>query len=55
MMEACGTTTASLSVRTVIATLTKAPGHKVPAPLSNFALTLTVPEAASTALSTNCR
>jgi len=54
-MAACGTTTASFRVRTVMLTLAKAPGQSRPALLSKRAFTFTVPEAASTTLSTNCR
>ncbi len=51
-MAASGTTMASFSVRTASFTVTKAPGHSCSSLLSNTAFTFTVPDAASTALST---
>ena len=54
MIAACGTTTASLIVRTFIATSRKAPGHNFASRFANTALTFTEPDDASIALSTNC-
>ena len=54
MIAACGITIASFSVCTASRTLTKAPGQSLSSSLANSALTRTVPEPASTALSTNC-
>ena len=53
-MAACGSTAAFFSVCTRMRTLTKAPGHSAWSLFSNTAFTFTVPEDASTALSTNC-
>jgi hypothetical protein len=54
MIAACGITLAPLSVCTARRTVTNAPGQRRSSLLANSALTRTVPDAASTALSTNC-
>ena len=55
MIAACGITVASLIVLTLSVALANAPGQSLLSRLSNRALTLTAPDAASTALSTKIR